>query len=577
VCLAQRRLAIIDLSPGGHQPMADSSGELHITFNGEIYNFQDLRRELQQSGHRFRTSSDTEVILESYRKWGNQCVEHLNGMFAFALFDTRTRKLFLARDRAGEKPLFYRHDASGLVFASELKALMKDPAAPRKLQRSALHSFLAYGYVMGEMSILEGVKKLPPAHTLSYDVDANSLRLEQYWKLPTTRSKPSSAEDLERELEELLKDSVRDRLVADVPVGLMLSGGLDSSLLTAFAAQIAGRQVKTFNVSFPGQGSFDEAPYARLVAKHFGTDHTELQAEPSSVDVLTELARQYDEPIADSSMVPMYALSRAIRQNVTVALGGDGGDELFGGYLYYNWLLWLEQARKWTPRFARQIVGSAAAAALPVGFKGRQYLIGFGGNSSEILRSANVLFNADDRRKLLADGLGESVLTPEDAKLSRTQARSSLVRNAMYVDFGTYLPEDILVKVDRASMLSSLEVRAPYLDHRVVEFAFTRLPDSLRATRRERKLILRKIARRHLPPALDIKRKQGFSPPLKTWFKGKWGEFIRDVVSQAETCLFRPQFIADLLSGEKQGLPTGNRLFAIAMFELWRREYRITF
>jgi asparagine synthase (glutamine-hydrolysing) len=576
VGLAHRRLAIIDLSPRGHQPMTDSAGELHVVFNGEIYNFQDLRRELEQSGHSFRSASDTEVILEAYRKWGEDCVEHLNGMFAFALWDARSRRLFLARDRAGEKPLFYRHDDSGLMFASELKALLRNPSVSRTLDCNAVHSYFAYGYVMGDECILRGVRKLPPAHILSYDAEAKSVRLRRYWKMPAAQPQAASEQDLENELEELLKDSVRTHLVADVPVGIMLSGGLDSSLLTAFAAQLTGRKIKTFNVSFPGNGRFDEGPHARIVARHFGTDHLELEAEPSSVELLPKLAHQYDEPLADYSMVPTYTLARAIRQNVTVALGGDGGDELFGGYRHYNWLTWLDETRKLTPPFARHLVGRAASL-LPLGFRGRQYLIGFRGALPEMLGSANVLFNAHDRKDLLANGYGEgSILSPEDIKGAWYATAPTLLQKAMSADFNTYLPDDILVKVDRASMLASLEVRAPYLDHRIIEFAFTRLPDYLRATYRDRKRILRNIARRHLPQALNIKRKQGFSPPLKSWFKGEWGDFIREVLSQADPCLFNPAYIARLLAAEKQGLFTGSRLFAISMFELWRREYRIS-
>jgi asparagine synthase (glutamine-hydrolysing) len=577
VGFAMRRLAIIDLSPGGHQPMADGSGELHIVFNGEIYNFRELRHKLEQCGHKFRTASDTEVILEAYREWDEACVEHLNGMFAFALYDQRTRRLFVARDRAGEKPLFYRHDASGFLFASELKALMRDPSVARKLDYDAVHSYFAYGYVMGGGCILQGIRKLPPAHALSCDLETNSIRTWRYWKLKSYQPKLASPEDLEHELEDLLKDSIRAQLVADVPIGIMLSGGLDSSLLTAFAAQLSGKQIKTFNVSFPGNGSFDEGPYARIVARHFGTEHVELQAEPSSVALLPKLARQYDEPIADPSIVPTYALSRAIRQNVTVALGGDGGDELFGGYNHYNWLAWLNQMRRFTPSLARQLVGAIAAGVLPMGFRGRQYLIRFGGELAEMLGSTNLLFNVQDRKRLLADGLGQQCSpSPEEAKSSCYQTPATLLRDAMSMDFNTYLPDDILVKVDRASMLASLEVRAPYLDHRIVEFAFRRLPDSLRASYKERKRILRRIARRHLPSTLNLTRKQGFSPPLKNWFQGDWGTFIREVLSQADSSLFQPAYIATLLSAERQGLATSARLFAISMFELWRREYQVS-
>ena len=332
VALAHRRLAIIDLSPGGHQPMTDEKGDLCIVFNGEIYNYREVRGALEEAGFRFKTASDTEVILTAYRAWGVDCLAKLNGMFAFGLYDRVRQRMFLARDRAGEKPLFFAHLPGRFMFASELKALMADPTFPRELDLTSLQYFLAYGYVPGEMCILKGVHKLGQGQALLYDLTADSIQRWHYWDLPLPGPQTAiSLADLESELESLLLDSVRLRMIADVPVGVLLSGGIDSSLITAMAARVSATPVKTFTISFPGHGAYDEGPYAKMVAEHFGTEHMELVAEPASVKLLPDLARQYDEPMADSSMVPTYLVSRLVRQHATVALGGDGGDELFGG------------------------------------------------------------------------------------------------------------------------------------------------------------------------------------------------------------------------------------------------------
>ena len=322
VGLAHRRLSIIDLSPAGHQPMKDAAGRLWISFNGEIYNFKELRVELQQLGHEFHTATDTEVILEAYREWDLDCLKKLNGMFALALFDLDRQRLFLARDRAGEKPLFYCHRSGRFAFASELKALMKDPEFRPSVDHFALNQYLAFGYIPGDSCILRGVQKLPQGCAMTYELGTDSVRVWPYWNLPQPMNgRVASEEELLEEFESLLLDSVRLRMIADVPVGIMLSGGIDSSLVTAMAARVSARP-RTFNISFPGHGTFDEAPYARMVAKHFGTEHVEVAAEPATIDLLPELARQYDEPMADSSMVPTYLVSRLIRRDATVALGG---------------------------------------------------------------------------------------------------------------------------------------------------------------------------------------------------------------------------------------------------------------
>ncbi len=575
VGLAQRRLAIIDLSPGGHQPMLDYSGQLCITFNGEIYNYQELRHELESVGHRFHTASDTEVILEAYREWGADCIKHLNGMFAFGLYDIAQRRLFIARDRAGEKPLFYRYANGSFVFASELKALMADPAFPRMMDRQALEFYLAYGYVPGDNCILQGTHKLPPAHALTYDLNADQVRIWRYWQLPeppTTRTLPEP--ELLEELERLLLDSVRLRMIADVPIGILLSGGIDSSLITAMAAHISSKPVKTFTISFPGHGAYDEAPYARLVARHFGTEHIEMAAEPATVELLPQLARQYDEPMADSSMIPTYLVSRLIRQHATVALGGDGGDELFGGYPHYSWVQGLERVRRFIPSPLRRALGAGAAQWLPPGLKGRNHLIGFTADLDKSLAHVNVYFDAATRQCLLAP-MRLNGLTVETYKVDLCIPGYSPLQQATRLDFQTTMVDDYLVKVDRASMLNSLEVRVPWLDHRLVEFAFGRVPDSLKATEHERKILPRLLAEQLLPREMDLKRKQGFSMPLDAWFKGEWGKYVEEVLLQADPKLFDQSVIRKLIADQRRGYANTNRLFALTLFELWRREYRV--
>jgi asparagine synthase (glutamine-hydrolysing) len=580
VVFGQRRLAIIDLSPGGHQPMSDSTGTICITFNGEIYNYLDLRKELTERGHVFRTQSDTEVILEAYRAWGTGSLAHLNGMFAFGLYDSLQRQLFLARDRAGEKPLFYRLTPGRLVFASELKALMADPTCPRKVDLEALEHYLAYGYVPGQLCILDGVRKLEQGQALTYDLDAENLHAWRYWELPEPARAPNRpTNDLLEELEGLLLDSVRRRLVADVPVGILLSGGIDSSLVTAMAARVSSRAVKTFTISFPGHAAFDESPHARTVAQHFGTNHVEMAAEPATVDLLPKLARQYDEPMADSSMVPTYLVSCLVRQHATVALGGDGGDELFAGYLHYDWVRRQEQVRRSCPRSLRSLVTRGAARALPVGFRGRNYLLAFDGDVSRSIAHVNLFFDAETRRRLLAPvrtGAARPKYQPELYRAALCNPEETTLRQATAADFRSYLVDDILVKVDRASMLTSLEIRAPWLDPRVIEFAFGRVPDSLRAVVGERKILPRMLAARLLPPTLDLKRKQGFAIPLGHWFRGNWGLFIEDTLSGDGGSYFDPVTVRRLLAGQRRGLANTQRLFALTMFELWRRHYDVT-
>ena len=578
VGLAHRRLAISDLSERGHQPMADTRDDYRIVFNGEIYNFEAVRATLEARGHVFRSRSDTEVVLEAYREWGTDCLSRLHGMFALALFDRTTRTLFLARDRAGEKPLFYRRTAERLTFASELKGLLlADPTVSRTITPRAFEEYLAFGYVTGAECIFEGVQKLPPAHAATFQVDDGAWHMWRWWSLPEPAAERAPAvpvDALTDELETLLSESVRRQLVADVPVGVLLSGGLDSSIVAAIAARTSAR-VRTFNIAFPGSGSFDESPYARQVAAQDPPMLlvVERVAEPATVELLPLLAAQYDEPLADSSMVPTYLVSRLIREHATVALGGDGGDELFGGYPHYSWLLRQRDLRVPGSRPFRA-VASAAASRLALGTRGRNQLLALGGDIGDAIAHVNMYFDRRSRALLspLVDRRGDRV---ESVRARATAPTLSALQRATRTDFVTYLPDDILVKVDRASMLTSLEVRAPFLDVGLVDFAFGRVPDPLRATTTDRKILLRRLGARLLPPSLDLRRKQGFMLPLHQWFAGPWGSYLESVLRDAPPELFRPAAITALFDGQRKGRNNVQRIYALAMFELWRREYAV--
>ena len=576
VVLAHRRLSILDLSALGHQPMHLAERGLSIVFNGEIYNHGDLRNELESLGHRFRSHSDTEVLLVAYAQWGTKCLERLNGMFAFALYDEPCKKIFLARDRAGEKPLFYRLDQGTLYFASELKALLAHPKLPKRINSQAFDCFLAMGYVPGNLCILEGYQKLPPAHALSFDLSRANAKVWRYWELPELDINADYADEagLLDDLESLLEDAVGRQLVADVPVGILLSGGVDSSLVTAMAVRHS-RQVRTFSIGFPGHGKLDETPHARLIANHFGTKHTELIAEPTSADLLPTLARQFDEPMVDSSMFPTWLVSHLVRQYCTVALGGDGGDELFAGYGSYSNLLGIQASSKNFPTWFRRVIAQLAERCLPVGLKGRNYLQGLDVDLGSCLPLLSSFFDPTQRRRLLLSHKSHPIVA-EFIRASRIPKQPDLLQRATRMDFENYLAEDILVKVDRASMLNSLEVRSPLLDHRLIEFAFRKVPGHLKATKSEKKILLKRLAARILPPEFDKHRKQGFSIPLSEWLKsGPFRELFWDTLSCSD-CIFDAKVVRGLLKGQDAGFSNSERLFALVQFELWRKIYQVS-
>lgn len=576
---AHRRLSIIDLSPAGHQPMHDVTGKLTIVFNGEIYNFLELHQQLVAQGHRFNSHSDTEVILAAYREWGVNCLSRLNGMFAFAIYDKEKQSVFLARDRVGEKPLFYRHTDGELRFGSELKSLLADKSLERRIDPKALDCYLSMGYVPGELCILRGFKKLPPAHALLFDIRTGQCQQWRYWELPKQPDNNLGGKidehALLNELEGLLEDSVRRQMVSDVPVGVLLSGGVDSSLITAMAVR-ASDNVKTFTIGFPGHKKLDESEHARLIARYFGTQHTELMADPASADLLPRLAHQFDEPMADSSMIPTFLVSQLVRQHCSVVLGGDGGDELFGGYGHYSRLRWMEKKLGPIPYPFRKAISLAAGRTLPMGFKGRNWLQGLGVDLNKELPLIASFFDARIRKQLLGQS-GNFDLVAEGITTERCPLNVDLVQRATRMDFQNYLPEDILVKVDRASMMNSLEVRAPMLDVRLIEFAFEKVPEHLKATINERKVLLKRLTERLLPPEFDRQRKQGFSIPLPQWLKaGPFRTLFYDILCDPQ-CIFDKATVNKLLRDQDRGYGNSERLFSLVLFELWRREYAVNF
>ncbi len=579
VGLGHRRLSIIDLSELGSQPMHDSSERLTIVFNGEIYNHRTLREELIAYGHQFQSRSDTEVILAAYKNWGVECLSHLNGMFAFAIHDSDRHVLFLARDRAGEKPLFYTISQGGetLCFASELKALLSNDKLSRHINPLALDCYLAMGFVPGSRCILENFSKLPPAHAMLFNLNNGDTHIWPYWNLPELEgeqgSPPSKENTLIEEMEQLLSDAVSKQLVADVPVGVFLSGGVDSSIVTALAAR-ASTGLKTFTIRFPGYGNFDETEHARLIANHFQTEHIELEAKPTTINLLPRLATQYDEPIVDSSMIPTYLVCQLVKPYCKVVLSGDGGDELFGGYDHYRQLLWMRDKLSKLPLKLRQLVAFATKRIIPLGFKARNWLLAMKEDLGQELPLVAYYFD-DLARKRLLGGTSWEWLRAENIFHQRVIKHQDLLQRATRTDFTNYLPEDILVKVDRASMLNSIEVRAPMLDYRVIEFAFRRVPSCLKATNNRTKIFLKLLAQRLLPAEFDMTRKQGFSIPLPVWLSsGRFRDFFEEVLLD-QGCIFNRRAIEDLFAGQDRGFNNGERLFALVLFELWRRKYRV--
>ena len=593
VGLGMARLSIIDVL-GGHQPMPNEDGSVWVVFNGEIYNFRELKRELLDRGHAFRSHADTEVIVHLYEELGERVVERLHGMFAFALWDERREQLLLARDRLGKKPLVYCDDGQRLAFASELQALLEAPGIPRALSPEALDLYLTYQYVPAPLTIFEGIRKLPPAHYLVASKDGT--RVERYWDLPTeTTAAPASAADLR----DLLDAAVKRRLVSDVPLGAFLSGGIDSSIVVGLMARHMREPVKTFSIGF-GQPKYDELSYARLAAERFKTDHREFVVQPEAIEILPLLVRHYGEPFADSSAIPTYYLSQKTREHVTVALSGDGGDEGFGGYERYAAMA-LGARYDALPRPLRSAVGGLArtlfgglSTAEPKsrGRRIRRFVEGLSRTQVERYVEWIAYFKRADKTGLYTDGFAArlgghdaaSYLADEFAKAVPIVGGASLPRESdvvfatSRVDAATYLPNDILVKVDIASMANSLEVRSPFLDPDVIGFGLS-LSTKLKMGRlgTSTKKLLRAAFADLLPPGIRTRGKMGFGVPIAHWLRGELRDYARSILLSPE-CLgrgyFREEIVRRLVEEHAASRADhADRLWALLNLELWHREF----
>ena len=578
VGLGHRRLAIIDLVTGD-QPMASADGAVWLVFNGEIYNYRELRDEFERQGDTFRTTSDTEVILHAYQRLGHRCLERLRGMFAFALWDARRRELFIARDRVGIKPMVYAWDGRRLAFGSELKAVLQDPSVARELDWDALRDYLVYQYVPSPHTIFRGVRKLEPASYLVLSLDRRTLETRRYWDLRFRPDASVAEADWEARLRELLADSVSRHMIADVPIGAFLSGGLDSSTVVAFMARAAAGRVRTFSIGFDEE-SFDELGYARQVAARYGTEHSEYVVKPDALEVLPRLADQFDEPFSDSSAIPTYYVSKITREQVTVALSGDGGDENFAGYRRYARAQALHDKLDRGPgRLARPLAG-AGARLLPDGMRGRGYLELLGEDAiARYFRMVTAHDTAALRRVLTRAACRE--VPPEASsehfrRLAAEAAAPDYVSTLQALDIRTYLPEDILTKVDRTSMLVSLEARVPLLDHVLMEFMAT-MPLRLKLRDGGGKAILRKIMAADLPEDVLSRRKMGFGVPLGAWFRRELSGYARDVLLDRRT---RERGVFDVaaierLLAEHQAGPRDRsaQIWSLLAFEEWARRW----
>lgn len=578
VGLAHRRLSIIDLSADGNQPMISADGRFAIVFNGEIYNFLELRAALEKTGTVFRSRTDTEVILALYAAKGTACLDDLNGMFAFALWDRLEKKIFLARDRIGKKPLYYYHAGGDrLAFASEIKALLQLPCVSREIEPTAVVDFLKYLYVPAPKTIFRNIRKLPAGHWMALQA-GHEPRIGQYWDVDFTPRKFDNVEDASAELLQLLEDATRCRMISDVPLGAFLSGGIDSSAVVALMAGVSIGGVKTCSIGFL-DSSHDETPHAREVADLFGTDHREYVVRENLPETVQHQAFFFDEPFADSSSVPTYHVSRLARQDVVVALAGDGGDESFGGYEKYTTDRRENQVRQFVPRPVLQLLQKAANGQPGVVARKVRTLAGGALADPAVAFYRTNSFIEDDQLKLLlGNGLARQVAGYDPAQ--HTVAAWDKVRGAdhvtamLYTDLKTYLPDDILVKVDRMSMAHSLEVRAPLLDHRIVEFAAS-LPSSLKIHGSTKKYLLKKAFHNVLPPAIVHRRKHGFTVPLGEWFRKELRLLAQEhLLGTGMAAFFAPSYLQLLWREHQEGKADhGTLLWTLLSFSLWQRAY----
>jgi asparagine synthase (glutamine-hydrolysing) len=579
--LGFRRLSIIDLA-GGHQPISNEDGTIWVMLNGEIYNYPELRKELLERGHTLTTRSDTETIVHLYEEYGEGCFRRLRGMFAIVLWDSAQRRVLLARDRIGKKPLFYAADKNRLVFGSELKALLAADGLPRDLDPQALSDYFSFGYIPAPKTIYRQVRKVLPGHYIVVSADG-SLREKSYWDLSFRETENRSEAEWGEILRHELCEATRVRLMSDVPLGAFLSGGVDSSSVVAMMAHLMKQPVATCSIGFDIP-EYDEAEFARRVAAHFHTDHHEQVVQPNALDVVDKLAWHYDEPFADSSAIPTYYVSRIARQHVTVALGGDGGDENFAGYRRYFFDALENRLRNHVPAGIRSRVFGPlgrwypALAWAPRIFRAKATLQSLSRNPLEGYFNSISIFRPAEKPRLLSNEFRRELRDYDSIDVlwhhyNRADTDDPLSR-IQYVDIKTYLPDDILTKVDRASMAVSLEVRAPLLDHHLMEQA-ARIPSSLKLRGRQGKYIFKKAMATSLPPDILYRAKQGFAVPLAHWFRNELKEMAHEAILGVQDDILDPRYLEKIWTEhQRRTFDRSAYLWAVLMFRKWQQVFR---
>ena len=574
VCvLGHQRLSIIDLTAAGRQPMVDEEDKLQIVFNGEIYNYRELRTELISKGHAFYTQTDTEVLLRAYKEWGVDSLDKLRGMYAYGIWNSRQRTLFLARDRIGKKPLFYALNGDRFYFASEIQGLLACDEISRELNSKAIDHYLSYGYIPAPLTAFLGIYKLPPAHYLQ--LNNAGIKLTRYWSLEYHPKSSISDDEACEELRHRLNEAVRRRQISDVPLGAFLSGGIDSSIIVGLMASQSSQPVRTFSIGFR-ESAFNELEHARRVARKWQTEHHEYYVEPDAVSILPTLVRHFGEPYADASAIPTYYVSRITRKQVTVALNGDGGDESFAGYERYL-----------AHRLADQLLQYAGAAEL---LKLMSRMIPDNGRSGQLLRRLKKLMNTaalprseryqrwvtylttEQKRQLIVSGLFEEHSPGWIASLLESMRDLDSTDIGMATDVESYLPYDLLVKVDITSMANGLEARSPFLDQDVMEFA-AKLPSTMKLRHGQSKYLLKKAFKDLLPPENIKRRKMGFGLPVGNWFRGPLREMLRDTLLSAKSGFYQPSSIEQVIGDHLAG--RSNHTFVLwnlLMLELWYQQ-----
>ncbi len=585
--LGHRRLSIIDLSQAGHQPMANEDQTVWVSFNGEIYNFLDLRSDLEKKGYRFRSRTDTEVLLYLYESEGVNCLQKLRGMFAFALWDARKRLLFLARDRLGKKPLFYRAGQDSLIFGSEIKAILQDPVVMREADPVAIHHYLTYQYVPSPFCAFKGISKLPPAHYLL--CQDGKIELKRYWKLSYlpkhTVNTTGQQEQLEEELLARFEEAVRLRLISDVPLGAFLSGGIDSSAVVAFMSRLINKPVKTFSIGFD-EKAYNELAYARIVAERFKTEHTEFRVKPNAVEILPKLVWHYNEPYADASAIPTYYVSNLAREYVTVALNGDAGDENFAGYGRYVANEFSRRYKGLTPFLCNRAF-QGILKIMPHGKRPDSFLWILKRFVEELPKPPEIRnlgwlchFDQDNKEKLYTEDFKAQMGRIDSSELLLDKYREADADNfldsTLYTDVMMYLPDDLLVKVDIASMANSLEARSPFLDHIFMEFV-AKIPAELKLKGKMTKVIFKKALRNVLPHQILKRPKMGFAVPIDYWLRNELKPMAHDLLlgqRHLKRGYFEKSFIEKMLNEHCSGQWNWHyQIWNLLMLELWHRTF----